>query len=319
MGNNSIRQVRTFDNVFGNGEISSPTGLTFIPGVDVFLTLPDNSENMTAVTSREEEISDSLSINLPTSIQAISTSFDSQFNRLLGLNPSGNKLIEFQVDSKGNFTQSTLGEIDVKSWGIKNARGISLASDGTLYVLDGVGKEILRTEPNADGSFEESTISRIEIPSEIFNPKGIAFNSNTGNLHIYSSSQKELFEVSTQGKVVAVRDLSNLGIRQPEAFIFASSGDLTDNPNQLSLYVADSAPNSGGIVELSWEELTEVSQIQSSAVVTNNYYLVETTDTSQFTPESFNQQGLLISTFLILCLSVTLKSIKAFFGKENLF
>ena len=36
MGNDLIRQVRTFDDVFGNGEISSPTGLTFIPGVDVF-------------------------------------------------------------------------------------------------------------------------------------------------------------------------------------------------------------------------------------------------------------------------------------------
>lgn len=313
MGNDLIRQVRTFDDVFGNGEISSPTGLTFIPGVDVFLTLPDNSSRLTAVTSREEEISDNLSVNLPVSIQAINATFDPQFNRLLGLNLNDNQLIEVQADSNGNLSPSTQREIEFKSLDIKNARGISVASDGTIYLLDAVAKEIIRIEPSLDGSFEESTISRIEIPSEIGNPKGIAFNSNTGNLHIYSSAQQELFEVSQQGEVVAVRDFSNLGIRQPEAFVFASSGDLTDNPQQLSLYVADSAPNSGGIVELSWAELAEASQIQSRAAVTNNSSLVQTIDTSQFLPVSFNQQGLLISTFLILCISVTLKSIKDWF------
>ncbi|MEM8830722.1 MAG: hypothetical protein AAGE96_15380 [Cyanobacteria bacterium P01_G01_bin.19] len=310
MENFQISLIRTFDDVFGNGEIPSPTGLVFIPKADAFLTMPSNSSTTTGIASIEEEVIANLSIDLPASIQAVNMTFDPHFNRLLGLNSSGNQLIEIQADSSGNLNQSTQKKIDVKFLGIKNARGISVASDGTLYVLDGTAKEIIRLKPSADGSFEESTVARIEIPSKINNPRRIAFNSNTGNLHITNFPQQELFELSQQDEIVAVRDLSTLGIRQPESLVFAPSGDLTDDPNQLSLYVADSAPNSGGIAELSWVELVEASQIQSRAAVTNNSSLVQTINTSQFLPASFSQQGLLISTFLILCISITLKLIK---------
>lgn len=313
MENLQISLVRTFDDVFGSGEISSPTGLVFIPGADAFLTVPSNSSTITAISSTEEVLEPNLALNLPASIQAVNIAFDPQFNRLLGLNPSGNQLIEVQADSSSNLTQSNQREIDVKSWGIKNSRGITVATDGTLYILDGAANEILQIEPSVDGSFEESTVSRIEIPSKINNPRGIAFNSTTGTLHISSFPKQELFEVDQQGEIVAVRDLSQLGIRQPESLVFAPSGDLTDDPNQLSLYVADSAPNSGGIVELSWAELAEASQIRSSATVINDSSLVQTIETSQFLPASFNQQGFLVSIVLILFLSLTLKSTKAFF------
>ena len=319
MENPQIRLVRTFDSIFGNGEISSPTGLTFISGVNVFLTQPDNSSKITAVTSTEEEISVNLSENLPASIQAINTDFDPQFNRLLGLNQSGNKLIEISVDSNGNLRESTPRESDVKSLGIKNARGITIAPDGTLYILDGATKEILRIKPNAEGSFEESATTRIELSSKIDNPKGIAFNPKTGNLHIYSVSKQELFEISQQGKIVAVRDLSSLGIRQPESLVFAPSGDLTDDPNQLSLYVADSAPNSGGIVELSLEESPKVSQKQSLAG-TIVPFLVQTIDTSQFSPSSPDPAGIAYFNSLNnLLISDSEVNESPFFGTENLF
>lgn len=317
MENPQVRLIRTFDDVFGNGEISRPTGLMFIPGADVFLTMPSNSSTITAITSTEEEIEADLSINLPASISAVNTTFDPQFNRLLGLNPSGNRLIEVQTDSNSNFNQLIEREIDATSLGIQNARGITVAPDGTLYVLDGAAKEILRIEPNADGSFEESTISQVEIPSEINNPRGIAFNSATGNLHIFSFPQQELFELSQQGEIVAVRDLSQLGIRQPESLVFAPSGDLTDDPNRLSLYVADSAPNSGGIVELSLEEPVETSQIQSFALTTNPP-LVQTIDTSQFSPSSPDPAGITYLSFSNnLLISDSEVNESPFFGTEN--
>ncbi len=317
MENLQISLVRTFDDVFGNGEISSPTGLVFIPSANAFLTVPNNSSTTTAITSTEEEVDANLSIDLPASIQAVNITFDPQFNRLLGLNPSGNQLIEVQADSNGNLSQSNQNEIDVKSLGIQNARGISAAPDGTLYVLDGAAKEILRIEPNADGSFEEATVSRIEIPSEINNPRGIAFNSTTGTLHISSFPQQELFEVDQQGEIVAVRDLSPLGIRQPESLVFAPSGDLTDDPNQLSLYVADSAPNSGGIVELSLDEPVEASRIQSFALTTNPP-LVQTIDTSQFSPSSPDPAGITYLNFdNTLLISDSEVNENPFFGTEN--
>lgn len=313
MKNSQVTVVRTFDDAFGNGKILSPTGLTFLPGANVFLTLPDNSSNITAVTSREEELATNRSLDLPASIQAINTAYDSQFNRLLGLNPSGNLLIEIQADSNGNLNPSTQNEIDVKSLGIKNARGITVAPDGTLYVLDGAAKEILSIKPNSDGSFDEASIVRTELPSEVNNPRGIAFNSNTGNLYLSSFPKQELFELSTQGEVVAVSDISEIGIREPEALVFAPSGDLTDNPNQLSLYVADSASNSGGIVELS---LAEPTPAQS----TSNFTFVQTINTSQFSPSSPDPAGIAYLNFSNnLLISDSEVNESPFFGTENLF
>ena len=200
--------------------------------------------------------------------------------------------------------------------GIKNAQGIDAAPDGTLYVLDRAAKEILRLEPNADGSFEESVTSRIEIPSEIVNPRGIALNYNTGNLHVYSSSKKELFEVSPQGEVVAVRDISQLGIRQPEAFVFAPSGDSTDDPEQLSLYVADGASDSGGIAELSLFSTIESQSLDPCAAPP----LVQTIDTSQFSPSSPDPAGITYLNFSnTLLISDSEVNEQPFFGTENIF
>ncbi|MGL5795721.1 MAG: PKD domain-containing protein, partial [Waterburya sp.] len=321
MENSQIRIVRTFDDVFGNGEISSPTGLTFIPDTNVFLVWSDNSSGVTAITSTEENVSDDFDLNLPASVKTINTAFDPQSNRLIGLNPSGNELTEIQADSNGNFSQSTQQEINVKSLDIQNPRGISVAGDGTLYVLDGAAKEIFCTELNTDGSVEESTIARIEIPPEIVNPKGIAFNSTTGNLHIYSSSQEKLFEVSQQGEVVAVRDFSQLGIRQPESLVFAPSGDLTDDPSQLSLYIADGASNSGGIIELSWDELVVNGSAQSEQLAPFAAPpLVQTIDTSQFSPSSPDPAGIANLNFSnSLLISDSEVDESPFFGTQNLF
>ncbi len=321
MEHSQIRIVRTFDDIFGNGEIPSPTGLAFIPDDDIFLVSPDNFSSVTAITSTEEELSSDFEIDFPASIQTINTAFDPHSNRFLGLNPSGDQLTEIQTDSNGNFSQPAQGEVDVESLDIQNPRGISVAADGTLYVLDGAAKEIVRTELDVDGSFEESTTSQIDIPSEIVNPRGIAFNSITGNLHIYSSSQEQLYEVSQQGEVIAVRDFSQLGIREPESFVFAPSGDLTDNPDQLSLYVADSAPNSGGIVELSWDELeVEESNQSESLNPCAAPPLVQTIDTSQFSPSSPDPAGIGYLSFAnSLLISDSEVNESPFFGTENLF
>jgi len=253
MENAPITVVRNFDDVFGDGEISSPIGLTFVPGANVFLTQSANSSGITAITSTGEEINTRFSVNLPASIKGINFAFNPQSNRLLSLNPGDDKLTEITLDSNNDFSRATTEEIDVRFLDIQNAQGISVTPNGTLYVLDGMTKEILCIEQSANSVFQESWISKIELPTEINNPKGIAFNSTTNNLHVFNFSSQELFELSQQGEIVAMRDLSSLGIRQPQAFIFAPSGDLTDAPEQLNLYVADGAPNSGGIFELSLE------------------------------------------------------------------
>ena len=68
--------------------------------------------------------------------------------------------------------------------------------------------------------------------------------------------QRQLYELTQAGQVVAVHDLSSLGLLAPQGLVFAPSADPTDDPAILNLYVADSGlsgaePVPGGIVELS--------------------------------------------------------------------
>jgi len=50
---------------------------------------------------------------------------------------------------------------------------------------------------------------------------------------------EELYELNETGQIVVTRDLSVFKFRNTQGMTFAPSGDLTDDPSQMSLYIAD--------------------------------------------------------------------------------
>ncbi|MEW5958501.1 MAG: Ig-like domain-containing protein, partial [Chloroflexota bacterium] len=48
-----------------------------------------------------------------------------------------------------------------------------------------------------------------------------------------------MYELTQTGQVVATRDLSQFNLRDPQGLVFAPSGDLTDSPAEISLYLTD--------------------------------------------------------------------------------
>ena len=251
VSNAFIRQVRTFDDLFGEEDITRPVGLAFSARADQFLSLGDQG-SLNFITPSEDIAASS---NLPNSIKPINTAFDPQFNRLLGLNPSGNRLVVVEADSSGNLTTSEATEFDFRAFGVQNARGITVAPDGTLYILDGAAQEIVTVEPSNDGSFEEATVTTVRLSERIPNARGIAIDPDTGNLHTISPSRQILYEISPTGEVLFSRDISELNIGDSQGLVFAPTSDTTDSPQELNLYVADSDANSAGIVELSFAQL----------------------------------------------------------------
>lgn len=273
--NASIRQVGTFDDLFVEEDIARPVGLAFSARANQFLSL--GSQGSVSLISPSEDLAGSSS--LPSSIQPINIAFDPQFNRLLGLNPSGNSLIVLEADNSGNLDprEREAAEFEVKDFEIKNARGLTVAPDGTVYILDGAAQAIVTVKPSKDGSFEGATVTTVQFSERINNPRGIAIDPSTGNLHIISPSQQILYELSPKGEVLFTRDISELGIRDPQGLVFAPTSDTTDSAQELHLYVADSNSSSSGIVELSFAEL--------AAPATSNIVLatlVNTIDTSTY-------------------------------------
>jgi hypothetical protein len=120
------------------------------------------------------------------------------------------------------------------------------AASGVLYILDAVDPRLMRVEPGADGSFEGAVVSAIELgSSDIVSPRGLAFDPSTGHLHVVVPAGQKLYELNQSGEVVATRDLTELGLKDPQGMVFAPSGDQTDAPSQVSLFLADSGQNDG--------------------------------------------------------------------------
>ncbi|HXW00558.1 MAG TPA: SdiA-regulated domain-containing protein, partial [Anaerolineae bacterium] len=172
---------------------------------------------------------------------AINVAFDRSFNRLLIVDPQANRLIEVRERPNGNLDPSTRVRHNIQHFGLKNPQGITVDPlNGHLFILDTVGPRILHIEPEPDGTFDQAVISVVDLqPAGLADVRGLAFDPTTGHLHLISLAVQKLYELTQAGQVVTTRDLAQFNLKDPQGMVFAPSGDLTDSPSQISLYVTD--------------------------------------------------------------------------------
>jgi hypothetical protein len=284
-----VRRVGDFEDVFDDSSVPKPAGLGFSPKANEFVVLkaqPSGFGSELLNISLDGELLSSKDTIAAVIDNPINTVFDSKFNRWVGWKSNGN-LVEVSAKADGNLDPTKL-KLKSKQLGLQDPQGITTnPANGDLFFLDSKGKKIVRLQPSADGTLDlaTATISSIPLPENVDSPRGIAFESATGNLHILSSSQNTLYELSQTGQVVNTRDVSKFGLKDPKSLVFAPSRDRTDNPQEQSLYVADSGANSAGIVELSF---TPTALASPNAQL----YYVGTIDTSQYNPPSPDPSGI---------------------------
>jgi hypothetical protein len=226
----------------------------------------------------------------------INIAFDNRLNRLLLLNAQGNQLIDVRPDNNGNLKPSDVIRYNVKDLGLQNPQGMTVdPSNGNLLILDAALPRVVQVQPLSDGSFNGSSFSEINLQSKGFSfLRGIAFEPFTDHLFVINPTSQELYELTLTGELAATRDLVQFSLKDPQAIVFAPSGDQTDDPAQMSLYVADSGlveeqstPQSNGqIVELSLTALIE------PAVASFTASLVRTTDMAAISPPSPDPSGI---------------------------
>jgi len=220
----------------------------------------------------------------------INIAFDDFRDRLLLLRDDGHRLFAIQTNADGSLDPTTLVRYDVSGFGLGHAEGMAVDPvSGTIFVLDGSGFRIVRLEPGSAGGFVDAAVSSIDLAaSGATNVRGIAFDPSSGHLHVDAQGGK-LFELTTNGETVAVRDLSGITLGTPQAMVFAPSGDLTDSPDEQSIYMADSGGSRqalGQIVELS---LTAAAAPAASSFSSS---LVHTVDTAAWDKPSPDPSGL---------------------------
>jgi hypothetical protein len=236
----------------------------------------------------------------------INMTMDNKFGRLLIYQTTTHQLIEVNEDSSGNLDPNTLAIHEVSSFGLQEPQGMTFDSiQGYLYFLDAVGPQLIQIKLQTDGSFLDSTIDTLNLSwASNLGLRGITFDPNSGNFHVVSPGEQRLYEFTYSGEVVAIRDLSEFNLSNPQSIVFAPSADQTDDPMELSLYLADSGfPTNSGTNLFSGDisttarsqgKIVELSLVQPLGQINADFTSdwVKTTNTAAFSPPSPDPAGL---------------------------
>jgi uncharacterized protein YjiK len=235
--------------------LSNPVGVAFSPRANAFEVLegqgPADATDLVKLTPFADRAGQA---QIAAAVQdPINVAYDNLVGRLLLVGAAGNQLLEVHEDAAGNIDPQTLIRHNISSWGLQDPQGMTVDANGILYILDAGGTRLVRVEPGAGGDLEAATVSQINL--SLASARGIAFDPTTGSLQVMVPAEQRLYELSPAGDVLAVRDISPLGLQNTQGMVFAPSGDQTDDPAQTSLFVAESADptlqSTGQIVELS--------------------------------------------------------------------
>jgi uncharacterized protein YjiK len=235
--------------------------------------------------------------------------FDNKTGRLLIYQAAARQLIKIRTDAEGSLASQSLMAYEAGALGLLDPQGMTIDPiHDTLIFLDATGPRLVLLKLLSDGDFSGAEITgvNLHLPGGP-DLHGIAFDPASGNLHLLSPGGKMLYELTLAGELVARRDLSGFPLDNPQAILFAPSGDQTDDPARLSLYLADSgmspaasgaslpggnlvnASAQGKIVEFS---LTQpLPQVSTSVEAIFISALVRTTDMAAFSPPSPDPSG----------------------------
>lgn len=240
----SIREIRRLE--LAEQGVLHPAGLSFVADANVFqivtqtaATGADSGLELFLLTPMAEMVG-TVQIDAA-SHKPINLVYDDFANRFLLLDSSQNQLLVIGLDQSGAPDPNSLTVFDARSFGVQTPQGMTVdARDGRLFILDEAAAQVVQIQPAADGSFSGASIARLDLqPLSITTPRGLAMHPASGHLFTVNPNEQELYEFTLAGELVSVRDLAPFALVNPQGLVFAPSGDLTDDPTQMNLYVAD--------------------------------------------------------------------------------
>jgi hypothetical protein len=275
---------------FGN-----PRGLAFSPRAHSFLVAPAEGPAALQFLTHMAESAGAATLDLA-GADALNMAFDGRRGRLLALRRQG--LVASDADAAGRPGRRAVAQLDAAHLGILSPAGMTVdPRTGILFVLDGAIPRLVEVLPAADGALAAAAVSYRELHGvPAAGLRGLAFDPVTGHLFMLGGT-RTLFETSATGELLRTHDVSEAGLRSPGGMVFAPTGDQTDDPSALSLYVADAGPavpragsepssaggaaaeTSGAIVELTFAPIAAIT-----AATTFQSSVVATTLTSQWSP-----------------------------------
>ncbi|HFD12261.1 MAG TPA: hypothetical protein ENJ32_07310, partial [Crenotrichaceae bacterium] len=331
-----ITKVRSFE--LGFLEISNPAGLAYSPADKrLFVVEAAQPSTRNTLVKTISLVEDKIATKeLP--VEALNPgniTFDSKSNTLFISEPGRQRLVLVKEQKNGRLAAPSTTVNLSKTSIPDNIRGMSSdPSTGNLFFIDADTSEIVTT--NSTGN----TISQIDLKGTGQTDfSGIAFNPFNNHFYVLSPASQQIFEVTEQGSVQTVYDVSPFNLVNPQSMVFAPTRDTTDNPSLMDLYIADSGgqqtqsrtrsgrsirtatptTQNGQIVEFS---LTPVLALRSFSTASScSATLVRNTDSSQFNPPSPDTSGVVYdpASGRMVIVDSEVNEIPVYFTGDNIF
>ncbi len=226
--------------------MNSPKGMTFVPGEQSFLVWGDTSSvTMTIYGDPGIPVDVADLIENP-----LGTAFDQRSDSLFFLTANGTELAKIEREEIGlpKSSRQTVTRFHAGAFDLQDVQGMTFdPHTGQLFILDARKSQILIISPHPTLGFDSGNavmsggINRIDLASFIRSaPRGIAFNPNNGNVYVGSPTEQKIYELTGEGKVISVSDISPFLLRNLSTMLFAPSSDQTDDLLKESLYLVDS-------------------------------------------------------------------------------
>ena len=230
--------------------IERPAGMAYSPEADSFMVwAADNAFHI--IKSQEEVVS---KINFIEPVEnPISMAFEDRSKSLFVLGGRNTQLAKIGTEQGGlpNPSNKLTTRFNISSFDLQDAQGLTFDSTtGRLFILDARRAQVLVVSPHPEQGFDgvnaqaNNKIRRLSLESlSASGLRGIAFNPNNDHLYVGSPNERMVYELTETGERVSTYDVSELNLENPATMLFAPSGDVTDDPTIMDLYILDSGQN----------------------------------------------------------------------------
>lgn len=243
-----VRVERTLDS--GDMGLERPVGLAYAQGPDRLYVVEAPGEtpvDVVAVTAQEERIE---SVRVAVSqMDPLNVAYDPVGERLLLLDSASDEIVAVAVAEDGTLQPdpASAARYPIGALDLREPRGMAVdPRDGALYILDAALSDVVRLAPGAGGDLDAASavdagrVSRVDLSSAgLYDLRGLAMHPTTGHLFTLAAGGQRLFEFLPTGDEVAILPLPVGEFLAPQGLVFGRSGDLTDAPETMNLYVAD--------------------------------------------------------------------------------
>lgn len=240
----TLEEIRaTYPSEWG---VPYPAGIAYIEGDAQFLyvnkqeTAQPESTSVAVVTPYEDYVG-TVELDFALS-ETVNIAFDNHARRLFLLDPLQARLAQVALDDQGMVVPATLVWYDMDALRLDGAQGIAVDAEGrTLYILEN-GSTLVRIHLDGSASLEDAAFDRIRLPrrASARDLRGLAVHPHTGHLYVLSRARQTLYELTPSGWLAAEYAVDHLNLVDPQGMVWATSPDLTDDPEEVHLFIADS-------------------------------------------------------------------------------